>query len=128
MESELRPIKIQFDIDSDKFITLERDTLTDTTHIDLHDTFMATITRLASFTDGKFRFYTNNNTTQFLSIMRNQPTLRDQLNQISVPLDEFDNFKSNIAKLITENAVYKSITKITQSVNIAVQPLTSIIF
>ena len=125
---ELQPIKIQFNIDGDKFVTLERDTLTDTTHIDLHDTFMATITRLASFTDGKFQFYTNNNTTQFLSIMKNQPTLREQLNQISVPLDEFDNFKSNMLKTIVDNPVYKSITKITQSFNTAVQPLTSLIF
>jgi len=125
---ELQPIKIQFSIDGDKFVTLERDTLTDTTHIDLHDTFMATITRLASFTDGKFRFYTNNNTTQFLSIMKNQPTLREQLNQISVPLDDFDNFKSNMIKTIVDNPVYKSITKITQSVNVAVQPLTTLIF
>ena len=125
---ELQPIKIQFSIDGDKFVTLERDTLTDTTHIDLHDTFMATITRLASFTDGKFRFYTNNNTTQFLSIMKNQPTLREQLNQISVPLDDFDNFKSNMLKTIVDNPVYKSITKITQSVNVAVQPLTTLIF
>jgi hypothetical protein len=128
MDQELRPITVRFEIDSDKFVTLERDTITDTTHIDLHDTFMATITRLASFCDGKFTFYTNNNTTQFIKIMRSQPTLKQQLNEVSIPVDDFDNFKSNLTKAIVENAIVKTLSKLAGSINSAVQPLTSIIF
>lgn len=99
---ELQPIKTSFDIDTDKFITLERNPLTNITHIDLHDTFMATTTRLASFADGKFHFYTDNNTTQFISIMRAQPTLKQELNQVAIRQDEFEAFKERITKPLNE--------------------------
>lgn len=99
---ELQPIKAKFDIDADKFVTLERDPITNITHIDLHDIFMATTTRLASFIDGKFQFYTNNNTTQFINIMRTQPTLKQELNQVAIQQDEFDAFKERITKPINE--------------------------
>lgn len=111
---ELQPIKIQFSIDGDKFVTLERDTLTDTTHIDLHDTFMATITRLASFTDGKFRFYTNNNTSQFIRLMRSQPALSRELSRVSIPVDEFNHIKSNISKALNKSLIIRTINRLTK--------------
>jgi hypothetical protein len=114
MNQDLQPITARFDIDSDKFVTLERDTVTDTTHVNLHDTFMATITRLASFCDGKFKFYTNNNTSQFIRLMRSQPALSKELSRVSIPVDEFDHIKSNISKALNKSLIIRTINRLTK--------------
>lgn len=97
---EMPPNKIRFTVDVDKFITLERDPVANITHIDLHDSFMATTTRLASFIDGKFQFYTNNSTSRFIDIMRAQPELKDELNQVAIPPHELQPLKDNINNAI----------------------------
>jgi hypothetical protein len=97
---EMPPNKIRFTVDVDKFLTLERDPVTNITHIDLHDSFMATTTRLASFIDGKFQFYTNNSTSRFIDIMRAQPELKDELNQIAIPQHELQPLKDKLNSFV----------------------------
>ena len=100
---EMQPNKIRFTVDVDKFVSLERDPVTNITHIDLHDSFMATTTRLASFIDGKFQFYTNNSTSRFINIMRAQPELKEELNQVAIPQHELQPLKDKF------NSVMESI-------------------
>ena len=97
---EMQSNKIRFTVDVDKFISLERNPITNITHIDLHDSFMATTTRLASFIDGKFQFYTNNSTSRFIDIMKTQPELKEELNQVAIPQHELQPLKDKINSLV----------------------------